>query len=70
MYVWVNLHFRQGSGRPGQLLMHLLHVIIIDMYVAKRMHEVAGLQIRDLGHHQRQQSIGRDIKRHSEKNIR
>src|SRR6476646_132882 len=61
---------RQVSWRARQLKPRLLEVIEIQMRIAERVDEVAGLVAGHLGHHQRKQRIGGNIKRHPEENVR
>src|ERR1700722_20397439 len=66
----VDLHHRQGAPRTRQLQPRLLQMVRIQMRVAERMNEVAGLEAGDLGHHHGQQRIGGDVEGHAEKDIR
>jgi len=40
------------------------------MCVPQRVNELAGLEPRHMGHHQRQQRVGRDVERHAQEDIR
>ena len=58
----VDPHRRQRLGRARKLLARLLEMVGVEMRVAQRMDEIAGLQPGHLRHHHRQQRIGRDVR--------
>ena len=57
-------HFRKRPGFPAQLQFYLLHVVVVDMGIPKRMDEFARLVPTNLGHHQSEQSVGGNVERH------
>lgn len=63
----VQLHRRQRPGFAGQLQPGLIDVIGVEMLIAERVHERAGIQSADLSDHQRQQRIARNVERHAQK---
>src|SRR5690349_5166270 len=63
-------HSRQSPGLPRELQLGLLAVIVVQVHVPEAVHEVTRREIADLGHHQRQQRVGRDIERDAEKDVR
>src|SRR5690606_5424977 len=65
--VRVERHLRQRPRRAPELLAGLLEMVGVEMDVAKRVDELAGFKARDLRHHLKQQSIGRDVERHAKK---
>src|ERR1700677_4100871 len=58
---------RQRSARELQL--RLLEMIDIEMAVAARPDELAGLEVALLREHVREQRVARDVERHTEKDI-
>ena len=60
---------RKRSRFPPQLQLRLLEVIEVEMHVAESGDEIAGLEIRDLRDHHREQRVGRDIERHAEEDV-
>src|SRR6516225_3504556 len=51
LHVRIDPHHRQRTRRARELKPRLLQMVGIEMGVAERMHEVAGLETRDLRHH-------------------
>ena len=64
-YCRVQFHSGQSKRCSAQLQVYLLHMIAVNMHVAKRMNEFARLQIAHLGNHQSKQGIRSDIERHT-----
>ena len=62
---------RVGSGArlSGQLQPGLLEVVRVEVRVAERVHELAGLEADDLGDHLRQQRVGRDVEGHAQEHV-
>ena len=54
-------HLWPGSRFTLQLLVDLLDMIGIDVSVAKRVDELAWLELRDVSDHDSQKSIGRNV---------
>jgi hypothetical protein len=44
-------------------------MVLVKVRIAKRMHEIAGLQARDLRHHHGQQRIGGDVEGHAQEDV-
>ena len=65
----IDPHTRQRSRLTGELQLHLLEVITIDMHVAACPDKLSWLETTDLRHHHGEQGIGSDIERHSEKRV-
>src|SRR5438105_12515910 len=55
----VEAHRRQRLWRACQLLVGLLEMVEVEMRVAERVHEFAGLVPGRLRHHQREERVGR-----------
>ena len=53
----IQLQAREGARRAGELLAHLLEVVQVDVRVAEREHELAGLEVGDLRDHQRERGV-------------
>src|SRR5260370_32240179 len=70
LHVRIELQGRQPPRRTRQLQPCLLEMVRIEVSVAQAMNEVAGLEVRHLRHHQRQQRIGRDVEGYAEKHVR
>ena len=62
-------HPRLRAAFAGELLARLLQMVGVKMQVAERVHKVTRAQSADLCHHHREEGIGRDIERNSEKQI-
>ena len=60
---------RQRSRLAGQLALHLLDVVRIDVRVSKRDHQVADGQARRLGDHPGQQRVGGDVERQAQEEV-
>ncbi len=65
----IELHCRQRLRLARKLELHLLFVIGIDVDIAERVDEVAGLEIRHLRHHERQKRIAGDVERYAEEHV-
>src|SRR5580658_6256067 len=61
------LEARQRTRGPGKLLARLLLVIAVEMRVAERMHELAGLEAALAGDEMGEQRVARDVERRAEK---
>src|SRR5262249_48881964 len=48
LHIGIDLHHGQGPRRPRELQPRLFEMVGIEMGVAERVHEVAGLQARHL----------------------
>ena len=68
--VRINRKCGQGERRSGELLFNLVHMIGIEVSIAKGVHKIAGLKTSDLSNHQCEYGIGGNIKRHPQKHIR
>src|SRR3954467_10241999 len=69
-YLRVELHLRQGSRLASKLQVGLFEMIRVQVQVAEGMNENPGLQATNLRDHHRQQSIGGDVKRNPQEQIR
>ena len=58
-----------GSRLAGQLQPGLVEVVEVEVGVAEGVHEVARLEVADLGHHHRQHRVGGDVERHAEEDV-
>ena len=58
-----------ARGARDKLQARLLEVVEIEVRVAERVDELAGLQAGHLRHHHRQQRVGRDVERHAEEDV-
>ena len=58
-----------GAWLAGELLARLIEVVEVEVGVAERVHEVADLEARHLGHHVGEQRVGRDVERHAEEDV-
>ena len=67
--VGVDRHRGKRTRRAGQLEIGLFQVVQVEVGVAEGVDEVAGLQIRHLGHHHGEERIAGDIERHAEEDI-
>ena len=67
--IGVDPHFGEGQGLPGKLQFYLFQVVGVDVYVAAGPHEIAGYQVADLRHHQREQRVRRDVERYAEEDV-
>ena len=65
----VDLHGWQCERFPCQLCCYLLHMVGVEMSIAKGMDEIAQLKIADLCNHHGEQGIRGDIKRNTEEDI-
>ena len=70
LHIRVDEHLRQSTRVAGELQLHLLNMIEVDMRIAKGVHEVTCLQARHLRHHLQQQCIRCDIEWHTQEDIR
>src|SRR6478735_11904364 len=69
LHIRIDLHHRQRPCRPRQLQPRLFEMVGVEMRVAERVHEIAGLEARHLRHHHRQQRIGSDVEGHAEEHV-
>src|SRR5882757_3084907 len=67
--VRIDLHDRQWTRRPRQLQPRLFQMVGVEMRVAERVHEIAGLQPRHLRDHHGQQRIRHDVEGHAEEYV-
>ena len=65
----VELQAGQRARLAGQLQPGLVEVVEVEVGVAEGVHEVARLEVADLGHHHRQQRVGGDVERHAEEDV-
>ena len=70
LHLGVEVHVRQRSGLAGELQLHLLDMVGVDMRIAEGVDEVACAEIGYLRHHLQQKGIGGDVERHAEKDVR
>ena len=54
---------------PAQLLLHLLHVVRVNVQISERVDEFAGFQSADLGHHGEQDGVRGDVEWHAEEEV-
>ena len=59
----VELHSRERVRRACELGIGLVQVVEIQVCVSQGVHELAGLEPGDLGNHQREQRVRRDVER-------
>ena len=62
-------HARQGAALAGELQAGLLKVVGVEVEVAKRVNERAGLEAADLCDHEGEKRIGGDIEGHAEEEV-
>tara|TARA_B100002052_G_scaffold295777_1_gene322930 strand:+ start:982 stop:1764 length:783 start_codon:yes stop_codon:yes gene_type:complete len=67
--VLVEFHGWQCTRFTGQLRIHLFEMIRVDVRVTDDVYEITWKQISALSDHHRQQGIGRDVERNSEKEV-
>ena len=60
---------RQGEGRTGELLAHLIQMVEIEVAIPACPDEIARFEAGDLGHHVCQQGIGGDVEGHAEERV-
>src|SRR5665647_1754329 len=65
----INIHHWQGMRFTRELKPHLLNMIKVYMCIAKCMNELTRFITGDLCHHQRQECIRCNVKRHAEENV-
>src|SRR5437660_5026191 len=65
----VEAHARERARGAGELLARLLEMVEIEVRVAEREDELAGLEVGDLRHHQREERVGGDVERHAEEEV-
>ena len=69
LYVGVEFHLGQGTRLTRELELGLLDMVQIEVGVARGVDEVARTESRDLCHHLKQQSIGRNIERYAQEGV-
>ena len=62
-------HARQGAALAGELQAGLLEVVGVEVEVAERVNERAGLEAADLSNHEREERVGGNIKGYAEKEV-
>eukprot|EP00411_Alexandrium_monilatum_P097620 CAMPEP_0175802222 /NCGR_PEP_ID=MMETSP0097-20121207/87931_1 /TAXON_ID=311494 /ORGANISM="Alexandrium monilatum, Strain CCMP3105" /LENGTH=525 /DNA_ID=CAMNT_0017113555 /DNA_START=193 /DNA_END=1767 /DNA_ORIENTATION=- len=67
----VRVHAQHGEGPGGPLELRLqgLHVVLVDVRVARGVDEVTGPESADLRHHARQQGVGGDVEGHAQAHV-
>src|SRR5690242_4705551 len=65
----VDGQFRQRQWRAGKLPVGLVEVVEIEMGIAERVDEFAGLETRDMGDHVGEERIGGDVEGNTEEDI-
>ncbi len=60
---------RKGQRSAGELRIHLLEVIEVEVAVAARPDEVADPQIALLRDQMREERIGRNVERHAQEDV-
>src|SRR5262245_839028 len=60
---------RQRQGRARQLLVHLIEMIEIEMRIAQRMHEIAGLEAADMRYHVGEERVRGDVERNADEDV-
>lgn len=59
----------EGAGASADLRLHGLHVAFVDVGVAQDMHELLGLQLADVGDHEREERIRGNVERDAQPHI-
>src|SRR5262249_25876636 len=70
LHVGIELHLRQRIGAARKLLARLIEVVQIEMRVAERVNELAGLQSSDLRDHHGEQRVRGDVEGNAQENVR
>src|SRR5665647_284929 len=65
----INIHHWQGAWLTRELKPDLLNMIKVYMCIAECMNELTRFITGDLCHHQRQECIRCNVKRHAEENV-
>src|SRR5690349_5106979 len=65
----VQFHLRQGSWFARELELRLIKMVGVEVEISKCVNKRAGLQAADLRHHEREQRVGCEVERHTEKQI-
>jgi len=60
----------QGTRRPGELQAGLFEMVLIEMRIAKAMHEITRVEACHMRDHRSEKRIACDVERHSQKHIR
>jgi len=68
-HIGINFHLREGEWLAAQLQFHLIHVIGINVKVAKGVDKIAGFKSGYLCHHHGEQRVGGNIERYPQKGI-
>ena len=69
LHVGLDPHGGQGAGRTGQLCLDLLQEVQVDVGVAERVDEFAGLEPYHLCHHHGEQGVGGDVEGYAEEQV-
>ena len=69
LHLRVDFHLRQRTWLAGELQLHLFQMILVDMHIPERMHELTGFQSSDLSHHHEQQGIRCDVEGYTEEGV-
>ncbi len=71
LHRWIDLHILgNGNGFCGRLWkLHLLHMIVVNMHIAKRMNELTRFEITYPGDHSVRQCIRSNIEWNAQKHI-
>ena len=69
LHLGIDSHGGQGPRLARELQAHLVQVILVDVCIAKGVHELARLQAAHLRHHHRQQRIAGNVEGHAQENV-
>ena len=69
LHLGVEHHARQWTWLAAELLMHLVHMVEVDVRVAEGVDKLPWLQACDVSHHHAQQRVARDVERHAQEQV-
>ena len=64
-YRRINFHSGQWKRSTAQLQVDLLFVVAVNVYIAKRVDEIATVKVANLRYHHSEQSIRCNVERHT-----
>lgn len=59
----------KGVRLPFQLLVHLIHMVVVNVCIAQRVNKITGIQPAHVGNHVRQQSVAGNIEWYTESHV-
>ena len=68
--VGIDLQLGELPRRACELQLRLLEVVLVEMRVTERVHELARAKPAHVRDHHRQQRVARDVERHAEEHVR